>query len=195
MSIYSNVTEQDMIILRKLADQQKAQRALKIKNRILKQTHDKKLAESLSPITDKTDEVNKSNNESTQELGNVIKKSLPAIENTPQLAIENTPQPAIENNKGVIYDVELENTLNKMKDNTGFFKSSHTPQSGWMIIIYPIKMIGGTRVEIDDNEYNITSGLQKVFIDKSYDTANSMSDMEKVIFRDILQKTNYINRK
>ena len=52
MSIYSNVTEQDLINLRKLAEQQKEQRALKI-NRILQQTHDIKLAESLSPITKK----------------------------------------------------------------------------------------------------------------------------------------------
>ena len=57
MSNYSNVTEQDLINLRKLAEQQKEQRALKIKNRILKQTHDKKLAESLSPITEKLDKV------------------------------------------------------------------------------------------------------------------------------------------
>ena len=81
MSIYSNVTEQDMISLRKLAEQQKNQRALKIKNRILKQTHDVKLAESLSPITKKLDEVK----ESTQKLGDVIKEN-----NIPQLAIENT---------------------------------------------------------------------------------------------------------
>ena len=36
MSIYSNVTEQDLINLRKLAEQQKNQRALKIRNGILK---------------------------------------------------------------------------------------------------------------------------------------------------------------
>ena len=64
-----------------------------------------------------------------------------------------------------------------------------------MINNYPIKMVGGTKVEINDDQYNITSGLQKVFTNKSYDTANSMNDMEKVIFRDILQKTNYNNRK
>ena len=40
MSIYSNVTETDLDNLRKLSEQQKEQRALKIKNRILKQTHD-----------------------------------------------------------------------------------------------------------------------------------------------------------
>ena len=56
-------------------------------------------------------------------------------------------------------------------------------------------MIRGTKVEINDNEYNITSIIQKVPTDKSYDTANSMNDMEKVIFRDNLQKTNYNNRK
>ena len=62
---YSNVTEQDMISLRKLAEQQKDQRALKNKNRFLKQTHDIKLAEGLSPVTRKLEEVKKS----TQILG------------------------------------------------------------------------------------------------------------------------------
>ena len=122
MSIHSNVTEKDLNNLRKLAEQQKNQQALKIKNRILKQTHDKNIAESLSPITDKIDEVKKSINESTHELGDVNKKSQPAIENTHQPAIENTLQPPNENNEGVIYDVEIENTLNKMTDNTGFLK-------------------------------------------------------------------------
>ena len=57
MSIYSNVTEQNLFILRKLDEQQKEQRALKIKNKVLKETHDIKLAESLSPNTDKLDKV------------------------------------------------------------------------------------------------------------------------------------------
>ena len=51
MTIYSFVTEEDMINLRKLAEQQKNQRAEKIINRTLKQIHDVKLAESLSLIT------------------------------------------------------------------------------------------------------------------------------------------------
>ena len=71
MSIYSNVTEQDLFNLRKLAQQQKEQRAIKIKNTILKQTHDDKLAESLSTITKKLEEVNKS----TKKLGEIVKKS------------------------------------------------------------------------------------------------------------------------
>ena len=82
MSVYSNVTEQDLINLRKLVNQRKEQRALKIKNKILKQTHDFKLAETFSPITDKLVEVKKS----TQEVDEIIKKN-----NSPQLVIENTP--------------------------------------------------------------------------------------------------------
>ena len=119
MSIYCNVTEQDLINLRKLAEQQKEQQVIKIRNKILKETHDIKLAESLSPITKKLEDVIKSFNKSTQELGDVIKKSQPI---PPQLVIEITPSlQTTENNEGVIYDVELENTLNNMKENVGFF--------------------------------------------------------------------------
>ena len=71
MSIFSNVTEQDLNNLRKFAEQQKNRRAEKFKNRILKQTHDFNLAESFSPITKKLDEVNKS----TQKVGDIIKES------------------------------------------------------------------------------------------------------------------------
>ena len=47
-----------MITLWKLAEQPKKQRVLKIRNRSLKQTHDIKLAESLSPITENLDTIN-----------------------------------------------------------------------------------------------------------------------------------------
>ena len=155
-----------------------------------------KLAESLSPITNKLYDVIK---ESTQKLGDVIEKN-----NTPQLDIENTPQPAIENtqpqqpienNEGGVYDVDLENTLNKMTENTGFFKTYYDKQQGWMMNNIPIKTSGGTNVKISDNKYNIFPGLQKVFTDTKYETAKSMSDMEKVVFRDMLLKTGYYNRK
>ena len=196
MSIYSNVSEQDLINLRKLAEQQKEQRAIKIKNRTLKQTHDIKLAENFSPITEKLDGVKKS----TQDLGDVIKKSKPktnqlALENTPTThqPIENTPtshQP-IENNEGTIYDVEIENTLNKKTDNTGFFKTYHDPHCGWMINNHLIKMLRGTKVEINEDKYNISPVIRKVLVDQSYDTAKSTTDKDKLIFRDILQRTSY----
>ena len=59
MSIYSNVTEQVLINLLKIAKQKKDKRALKNKHRNLKQTHDVKLAENLSPITQNLDKSTK----------------------------------------------------------------------------------------------------------------------------------------
>ena len=118
MSLYSNVTEEDMILLRELSQQQKNQRAPKIKNRILKQTHDIKLAANLSPITKKLEE----DNETIKNLGGVTEKSQ-AEKNVSQPAIEHTPlSQQRENNECVIYDTELENTLKNMKNNSGFFK-------------------------------------------------------------------------
>ena len=129
MSIHSNVTEQDLINLRKLAEQQKNRRAIKIKNRILKQSHDVKLAESLSPVIKKLDEVIKS----TQQPLSPITKKLDTINESIKESQPQTPQPAIENTHtalpiendqiqpGVIYDTSLENTLSNMKHNTGFF--------------------------------------------------------------------------
>ena len=185
-----------MINLRKLAEQQKEQRALKIKNKILKQTHDVKLAESSSPITTKLDETSKKLDDVIKESTQILRKDI-KDNNTPQLAIENTPttQQPIENNEGAIYDAELENTLQVMENNnTGFFKTRHDSQQGWVLNIHPIKPIRGTEVEIIKNKYNITPGIQKVFTDTSYKTAKSMNDTEKLVFRDILQKTDYYKR-
>ena len=58
-----------------------------------------------------------------------------------------------------------------------------------MLNNYPIRIPEELKREIGDNKYNINPGLQKVFTDTSYDAAKSMNDMEKVVFTDILRKT------
>ena len=56
-------------------------------------------------------------------------------------------------------------------------------------------MLRGTKPEINENKYIISPGIRKVLVDQSYDTAESMTDNDKLFFRDILQKTGYYNRK
>ena len=51
----------------------KEQRALKIRNKILKLTHDKKLADSLSPITTRLDLVE--NNKSEKKVNSLKNRS------------------------------------------------------------------------------------------------------------------------
>ena len=78
------MTEKDLINLLKLAEQQTNQRALEMKSRILKQTHDIKLAASSSSITKKLDTFKVS----TKQLGEIVEKS--DVEN------RNTQTPAME---------------------------------------------------------------------------------------------------
>ena len=76
-----------------------------------------KLAEALSPITKKLDEIR----ETTQKIGDFINKSQPE---THQLAIENSqPKLPMENNQadtqpGVLFDVSLEKYINKYERKT-----------------------------------------------------------------------------
>ena len=100
MSIYSNVTEQNLISLRQLAGQQKNQRASRDQNRFFKQTHVIKIAESLSIITKKLDKINKI----TKKLGEIIKKS--------DVEDGNTQTPATEN---IVGTQSLRDTLALMK--------------------------------------------------------------------------------
>ena len=64
-----------------------------------------------------------------------------------------------------------------------------------MLKNYPIKTPGGTNVKIGGNKYDITPCLQKIFSDTTYESAKSISDTKKVVFKDILSKTNFCNRK
>ena len=206
MSIYSNVTEQDLINLRKLAEQQKNQRAIKIKNRILEKTHDIKLAESLSPLTKRLDLIE---NNKGEKIGDIIKKSESetlAIENTqtqPETpAIENTqtqPEtPAIENiqtQPGVLYDVSLENTLTNMKDKEkGFFKiTEENGQRFWNG--KPVNISGDSRIEIDGINFNITPDLQNVFTDTTGKSLEKLNKKESRTYKKLLDTLNYKNYK
>ena len=169
MSIYSKLTEKNLDNLRKLAQQQKEQQALKIKNRFLKLTHDIKLAESLSPITKKLDET-------TNKLGDVIKEN-----NTPQLAFENPQTPAVEN---ITVSDSLRDTLSFMKKSNNFFKLE---QDGKKVFWNKILFIplGGNRISIKDEECDIKPNIQNYFI-KTYLTTKNMSNEDKLTIHDIL---------
>ena len=174
MSIYSNVTEQDLINLRKLAEQQKSQRALKIKNRILKQTHDVKLAESLSPITKKLDTIN----ETTKQL---VKKSDVEDGDTQTPAIENTP-----------ISQSLRDTLAYMKGNKNFFKlkQENDGKVYWNGVL--IKPVRENTININDDEYDVTPSIQKYFTETG-STTKSLNNNDKEIVYNILKNVGFYN--
>ena len=169
MSIYSNVTEKDLINLRKLAQQQKEQRALKIKNRILEKTHNIKLAESLSPITKKLDEVN----ESTQDTLSPISQKLDTINETTQkvgeIIEESNPEP--------IPIVLMQDTIESLKDDNSSVKLNEDEDGNMTILNTPIKILGGDKVRANDNIYEFNNEIHKA-LSKSTFTGKSMRNYD-----------------
>ena len=149
MSIYSNVTDKDLINVRKLAEQQKNQRALKIKNRILKQTHDLQLAESLTPITKKLDEVN----DSTKKVGEVIKESNSENEDNKEIVTDKI--------KNIPSSILLQETLKSLAKTSNSLKLDQDKESNISILGIPIKSLGGDKIQVNDNVYEVTPEIHK----------------------------------
>ena len=161
MSIYSNVTEQDLDNLRKLANQQKNERAKKIKNRILKQTHDIKLAESLSPITKKLDQIN----ESTQ-------KSLIPISNNLGDIIKETSA-----KKEIIPSTLLKDTFDYLSETSNILKLNKDEDDNLSILGIPIKQLGGDKLLVNDNIYEFIPEKHKALSNENY-TGKSMKNKD-----------------
>ena len=186
MSFYSNVTEQDLINLRKLAEQQRSERALKIKNNILKQTHDIKLAESFIPIIKKSDEsikkisevINPSNseNEYNQELVPFNIESEDEIIQTNLRALPNSS----------MFSDQMTKTLRRLMSSSNSLKINSSP-SGATILGVPINTLGGDRIQIIDNIYDLTPERYKTLSYTGY-TGNTIKNEA-----DILMMSNFKN--
>ena len=167
MSIYSNVTKKDLDNLRKLSEQQKQERAIKIKNRNLKETHDIKLAESLSPITKKLDAVNNSIKESNSE------KIIKALPNSSQFSISMR---------------EMLGSLMKSKNS---LKITQDKSGKANILGVPIQISGSDIIKINENSYNLTPEVDKALSNPLY-TGNTMkNDNDFVMLYNILKDIKY----
>ena len=163
MSIYSNITEKDLDNLRTIAIQQKNERAEKIKNRILKQTHDIKLSESLSPITKNLDTIN----ESTKEIGKVIKESNSKVD------LKALPDSSEFSNAMRQMIGSLMNSRNSLKITEDEFGRAN-------ILGVPIQISEGDTIKINENVYELTPEIYKALIYTTY-TGNTMKDENDIL--------------
>ena len=170
MSVYSNVTGEDLLSLEKLAEQQKNEKARKIKKRIFKQTYDQKLSETFEPITKKIDKVV----EATKEL------ELPNVVNN--FMLESPP--------GVTMSRELFATVVKMVNARNEFKLDQKKGGRYMFNGVNVDPMGGNNVKIGENIYEITPSIQKALTETSYNFTK-MSDDDILTFSKILNDINY----
>ena len=174
MSIYSNVSEKDLDNLRKLAEQQKEQRAIKIKNRILKQTHDIKLAESLSPITKKLEEVN----ESTKNLRDVIKET-----NSEKIikALPNNCQ----------FSDSMRQMIGALMNSRNSLKITQDESGKANILGVPIQISGADTIKINENIYETTPELYNALSDTGYTGRNMRNESDILMMNNILKDLRY----
>ena len=163
MSIYSNVSEKDLENLRKLADQQKNERALKIKNRILKQTHDVKLAESLSPITKKLDIIN----DSTKQISDVIKESNSKID------LKSLPNSSKFSNS-------MRQMIGSLMNSRNSLKITQDESGKANILGVPIQITESDTIKINENVYELTPEIYKSLTYTTY-TGNTMKDENDIL--------------
>ena len=190
MSIYSNVTEKDLENLRKLANQQKNQRAEKIKNRFLKQTHDVKLAESLSPIT-------KQLKESTKKITEVINPSNSENENNQEIVpveIESEDENIQTNLRALpnssIFSDQMTKTLGRLMSSANSLKIKSTP-SGATILGVPFNTFGGDRIQIKDNIYDLTPEIYKALSYTGYDGKTMKKENDILMLNNIIGDLGY----
>ena len=191
MSTYSNLTEQDSTILRKLAEQQKEQRALKIKNRILKQTHDIKLTESLSPITKKLEE-------STEKITKVINPSNSESENNEEVVPveidseeENNqinPRALPNSNK---FSSLMTETLSALMHSKNSLKLVSDDSGRVTTLGVRINTLGGDRIQIYENIYDLTPEKYKALSDTGYTGKNLKSENDILMSNNIIRDLGY----
>ena len=163
MSIYSNVSEKDLENLRKLADQQKNERELKIKNKVLKQTHDVKLAESLSPLTKKLDTIN----ESTQKVSDIIKESNSKID------LKSLPNSSKFSNS-------MRQMIGSLMNSRNSLKITQDELGRANILGVPIQISEGDTMKINETVYELTPEIYKALTYTTY-TGNTMKDENDIL--------------
>ena len=175
MSICSNLTELDLTSLPVSAEKQENQRAIKIENRNLKQTHDIKLAESLSLITKKLDNIDYTTKKLRENVKTAVVKD------------ENTQTPTLQK---IIGTQSSRDTLTLMKRSKNFLKSVEKDNGdvfGNSIFFKPIRE---NRFTIKDEEYNINPKIQACFTDTKLTTKPRDKEDKLSIFK-IVEKTQF----
>ena len=149
----------------------KIQRAPNFKNRISKETHDKKIAEHLIPTTKKLDTINES------------RKKLVEDENTQTTAIEN-----------ITGTQSLPDTLTLMMRSKNFFKLEEKSNGGLIWHGIFIQPIGENRINVKNEEYDITPNIETYFTNTKL-TTKFLNNIEQETVLDIHNSVGFYDMK
>ena len=82
-----------------------------------------------------------------------------------------------------------------MKKFFGFFNIEERDNGDVFWKGFPVEKIGGNKIKIDENIFNITQYIQKVLTDTSSIPIKKINDQDREIFNNILENLNFKNYK
>ena len=156
----------------------------------MKQTHDVKLAESLSPIT-------KELKKSTKKISEVIKESNSENENNQEIVpveIESEDKNIQTNLRALpnssMFSDQMTKTLGRLISSANSLKIKSTP-SGATILGVPIYTIGGDTIQIKDNIYDLTPEIYKALSYTGYEGKNLKNENDILMLYNIINDLGY----
>ena len=159
----------------------------------MKETHDNKLAQSLSPITKKLDKINKS----TKKIRKVINPSNSENENNQEivpLEIESEDENIQTNLRALpnssMFSDQMTKTLGRLMSSATSLKIKSSP-SGATILDVPINTLGGDRIQIKDNIYDLTPEKYKALSYTGYDGKTMKNENDILMLNIILIDLGY----
>ena len=153
------------------------QLALKIINRISKQTHDVELAESLSPVSKKLDEVKKS----SQKLGDVIRES---NSNDKIKALPNSSK----------FSNSMKHMIGSLMSSRNSLQLTQNELGRANILGVPIK-ISSDSIKIKENIYNLTPAIYRALSNSLYTVNTMKNDDGFLMLYNILKDLGYTGNK
>ena len=159
----------------------------------MKQTHDGKLAETLSPITEKLDEVN----ESTKKMGDVIKESNSKNENNQEIVpvAHETEDENIQTNlralpNSSMFSDQMTKTLGRLMSSLNSLKITASP-SGPTNLGVPIFTLGGDRMQIKEKISDLTPEIYKMLSDTGYTGKTMKKESDILMMNNIIRDLEY----
>ena len=148
------------------------------------------MVESLSPITKKLDET-------TKKLGDVIKESNSENENNQEIVtveIESDDENIQTNLRALpnssMFSDQMTKTLGRLMSSANSLKINSTP-SGATILGVPIDTLGGDRIQLKDNIYDLTPEIYKALSYTGYEGKNLKNENDILMLYNIINDLGY----
>ena len=87
----------------------------------------------------------------------------------------------------------MENTLNKLKNNTGFFNIEEKDNGDFFWIGFPFEKMGDEKLKINKKNCIITPGIQKVLTETSSIPLKKLTNRDREKFNKILESLDFEN--